>query len=97
MPRRKPLRRLTLRVRRVGRYYEAYCPELDVAAYGTKRDEARQELYKTAAAVSSFLIATAPGRSKMFDKELHYARILEQHRGAPEELFRDRASGNGSD
>jgi hypothetical protein len=89
----EPLLRLTLKVRRVGKYYQAYCPELDVAAYGAKKDEARQELYKTATAVSSFLIAAAPDGSEVFDRELRYARVLERHEGTPQELFRDKGNG----
>ena len=89
----EPELHLALRIRKVGKYYEAYCPELDVAGYGAQKNEAKEELYKTAVAVSSFLIATASDNSEAFDRELQYAKLLEQYRGRPQELFKD--GGNG--
>jgi len=93
MSTREQVLRLTLKIRKVGNYYEAYCPELDVAAYGTQKNEARKELYNTATAVSSFLIATAPDGSEAFDRELQYAKLLEQYRGKLQKLFKDRRNG----
>ena len=92
----KPVLHLTMKIRKIGNYYEAYCPELDVAAYGTQKNAAREELYKTARAVSSFLIATAPDGSEVFDRELQYAQLLEQYQGTLQELFKEGRNGTKS-
>lgn len=84
---------LTLKTKKVGKYYEAYCPELDVAGYGVQKNEARKELYKTAAAISSFLIATAPDNLEAFDRELQCAKLVERCKDRLPELFGDGRSG----
>lgn len=93
MSTKEPELHLMLRIRKVGKYYEAYCPELDVAGYGAQKNEAKEELYKTLAAVSSFLIATASDNSEAFDRELQYAKLLERYRGRLQELFKDGRNG----